>query len=145
MRTFKDSAGRAWNLAITVDAIKRVMGSVGVNLSELHAGDPPLIVRLEADAILLFDVIFQLVAPQAASVGVSAEQFATSIDAQSVGPVVTAFWEELADFFQSLRPAMRQMIEDIRGLTAANETEAPAESGDSSTSLPESPASIPPA
>ncbi len=141
MRTFKDSAGRSWTISITVDAIKRVMGNVGVNLSELHAGDPPLIVRLEADAVLLFDVIFQLVEPQAASVGVSAEQFATSIDAQSVGPAATAFWEELADFFQSLRPAIKQMIDDIRGLTAASE---PA-SGDSSTSLPGSPASIPPA
>jgi len=141
MRTFKDSAGRSWTISITVDAIKRVMGSLCVNLSELHAGEPPLIVRLEADAVLLFDVIFQLVAPQAASVGVSAEQFATSIDSQSVGPAATAFWEELADFFQSLRPAIKQMIDDIRGLTAASEPV----SGDSSTSLPASPASIPPA
>ena len=144
MRTFKDAAGRTWNLSITVDAIKRVMGSVGVNLSELHAGEPPLIVRLEADAILLFDVIFQLVAPQASAVGVTAEQFAASIDAKSVGPAATAFWEELADFFQSLRPAMRAMIEDIRGLSLESEA-VPAESGNSFTNLPASRASIQPA
>lgn len=141
MRTFKDSAGRSWTISITVDAIKRVMGSVGVNLSELHGGDPPLIVRLEADAVLLFDVIYQLIAPQASAVGVTPEQFAVSIDTQSVGPAATAFWEELADFFQSLRPAIRQMIDDIRGLTAASQPV----SGDSSTNLPASPASIPPA
>lgn len=136
MKTFKDSAGRSWNISITVDSIKRVQAATGLNLCQLHEGEPPLILRLEQDVALLFDVIWQLIETQAAPMGVTQEQFAASIDAASVGPAATAFWEELADFFQSLRPAVRQMIADIRSLSLA-------ESGSSSGSLPESPASNP--
>ena len=66
MKTFTDSSGRTWTIAVTVDAIKRVEGLIkGVNLANLTSGDPPLLTRLETDVVLLCDVIFALVKPQA--------------------------------------------------------------------------------
>ncbi|HNQ22490.1 MAG TPA: hypothetical protein PKK06_05290 [Phycisphaerae bacterium] len=102
MKTFTDTAGRTWTLALTIDAAKRVKGLLGVNLLELDAGDPPLLTRLGTDVILLCDVIFALVKPQADAVGVSDEQFAAALGGDAVFAAQTAFYEELMDFFRKL-------------------------------------------
>jgi hypothetical protein len=110
MKTFTDSAGRVWTLQVTVSSIKRVKSLAGVNLCDLNDGEPPLIARLESDLILLFDVIFSLVKPQADAAGVTDEQFAQAMGAPAAGQAVQAFWEELVDFFQSARPLVAELI-----------------------------------
>ena len=79
MKTFTDSAGRTWTVSLTIDAAKRVKGLLDVNLLELEAGDPPLLTKLGTDVILLCDVIFALVKPQADAAGVSDEQFGAAL------------------------------------------------------------------
>ncbi|MBU0717313.1 MAG: hypothetical protein KJ749_03615, partial [Planctomycetes bacterium] len=56
-----------------------VKGLLDVNLLELEAGDPPLLTRLGTDVILLCDVIFALVKPQADTSGVTDEQFGAAL------------------------------------------------------------------
>ena len=157
MKTFTDNAGRAWTLALTIDAAKRVKSLLDVNLLELEAGDPPLLTKLGTDVILLCDAIFALVKPQADAAGVTDEQFAAAMGGDAILAAQTAFYEELVDFFRKLGrsdlakavDAQRRMIDlavqrietriDRLDLEAAIETTL----GESSTNSPESSASIP--
>ena len=106
MKTFTDSAGRTWTLAITVDAIKRVESLVKVNLARLleprSTGGLPLLTELEADIILLCDVLFALVKPQADAQNVTDEQFGQALGGEAIASAYEAFWEELVGFFQKL-------------------------------------------
>ena len=102
MKTFPDTTGRTWTVALTIDAAKRVRSLLDVNLLELEAGDPPLLTRLGTDVILLCDVIFALVKPQADAAGVSDEQFAAALGGETILAAQTAFYEELVDFFRKL-------------------------------------------
>ena len=102
MKTFTDNAGRAWTLALTIGAAKRVKSLLGVNLLELEAGDPPLLTRRGTDVILLCDAIFALVKPQADAAGVTDEQFAAAMGGDAIlATCQTAFYEELVDFSAS--------------------------------------------
>ena len=102
MKTFTDSAGRTWTVSLTIDAAKRVKGLLDVNLLELEAGAPPLLTKLGTDMILLCDVIFALLKPQADAAGVSDEQFGAALGGEVILAAQTAFYEELVDFFRKL-------------------------------------------
>ena len=103
MRSFIDSANRTWTISLTIDAVKRVRdSSLGVNLLELDVGDPPLFTRLGTNIILLCDVIYVLIKPQADAVGVTDEQFGASLGGEVIFAAQKAFNEELISFFQSL-------------------------------------------
>ena len=103
MKTFTDSAGHTWTLSITIDAIKRVQGLLpGVVLADLMAGDPPLLTRLESDIVLLCDVIYALIKPQADTAGVTDVDFGAALGGEAITAAHDAFWSELADFFRKL-------------------------------------------
>jgi len=102
MKTFTDNAGRTWTVSLTIDAAKRVKGLLNVNLLEPEAGDPPLLTRLGTDVILLCDVVFALIKPQADAAGVTDEQFAAALGGDVILAAQTAFYEELVDFFRKL-------------------------------------------
>ena len=157
MKTFTDTAGRTWTIALTIDAAKRVKSLLDVNLLELEAGDPPLLTRLGTDVILLCDVIFALVKPQADAAGVSDQEFAAALGGDVVLAAQTAFYEELVDFFRKLGrgdlakavDAQRRMIDlavaRIETRIDKLDLEAAVEStlGEPSTSSPPSSASTP--
>ncbi|HUS46159.1 MAG TPA: hypothetical protein VM219_09050 [Phycisphaerae bacterium] len=108
MKTFLDSAGRTWTIAITVDAVRRVRDLVDVNLARIieprkAGGEVPLMTDLEDDLLLLVDVIYALVKPQADEAGVSDEEFGRALGGEAIAAAHEAFWRELADFFRSLR------------------------------------------
>lgn len=108
MKTFQDSAGRIWNITITVDGVRRVKDLLGVNLARIiepreKGGEVPLMTDLEDDIMLLVDVIYALVKPQADAAGVSDEAFGAALGGEAIAAAHEAFWRELADFFRSLR------------------------------------------
>jgi len=157
MKTFTDTAGRTWTIALTIDAAKRVKGLLDVNLLELESGDPPLLTRLGTDVILLCDVIFALIKPQADTAGVTDEQFGAALGGEAILAAQTALYEELVHFFRGLGrsdlakavEAQRRMIDmavarietriDKLDLEAAIETTL----GESFTNSPASAESIP--
>ena len=158
MKTFNDNAGRTWTIAVTVDAIKRVEGLIkGVNLANLTSGDPPLLTRLETDVVLLCDVIFALVKPQADQMAVSDEEFGRAMGGDAIMAAHDAFWEELTGFFRQLRRTdtaraiekqaalVKATVEAIEQRIETFDTSAVIETalGSSAGSSPESPASIP--
>jgi len=104
MKTFMDNTGRAWSLAINVDAVKRVKALVNVDL--LAAVEGKLIEQLVADPILLCDAVFALCKPQADQLGVSDEDFGRAMAGDAIEQATSAMLEELVDFFPSRRRAL---------------------------------------
>jgi hypothetical protein len=102
MKTFTDTAGRAWTIALSIDAVKRVKHLLHVDLLTPETGDPPVLTRLGTDIILLCDVIFVLVKPQADAAGVTDEEFGAALGGEAIMAAQTAFYEELILFFQGL-------------------------------------------
>jgi len=111
MKTFHDNTGRPWHIEMTIGAIKRVQQLVpAVNLLDPQEaaaderrrdrrGRPlPLLTRLSTDDVLLIDVIFALVKPQADELGVNDEAFARAIGGQAALDAYRAFLAEWADF-----------------------------------------------
>jgi len=153
MHAFRDTAGRTWQLSVTFGSAKRVKALLGINLLELEGGDPPLLTRLGTDVMLLCDVIFALIKPQADALGVSDEQWAEAMGGDAILAAQTALYEELTDFFQSRgRRDVATAIEKQRRLVdvAVRVAESRIEAldpqrevesifGDSATSSPESP------
>lgn len=103
MRSFSDAAGRQWSVEINVNAIKRVRALLpGVDLASPDKGEPPLFVRLCDDAVLLCDVLYCLVKPQADSMAITDEQFGASIGPEGLAAGTDALLGELSDFFRKL-------------------------------------------
>src|SRR5690606_36486963 len=97
MRTFKDSEGREWAIAINVATARRVKDLAGVDL--LSASDGKLLHELADDPMLLANVLWAIVQPQAQSREVSDEQFGQALGGESIDKATTALLQELVDFF----------------------------------------------
>ena len=97
MKTFKDNAGRTWTVTVDVTAVKRVRSLLDVNLLEVLDGR--LIERLAGDPVLLCDVLYALVKPEADAQKVSDEDFGRAMAGDAVEHATTALLEELVDFF----------------------------------------------
>ncbi len=102
MKTFTDTADRTWTINLTIDAVKRVRSLLDVDLLALDEGDPPLITKLGVDVVLLCDVIFALIKPQADEQDVSDEQFGQALGGEAIMGAHTAFYDEVISFFRHL-------------------------------------------
>ena len=158
MRVFRDTAGRSWNLALNVYAIKRVRDLLKVDLLDLGDDDKPekgLLFRMIADPVLLVDLIYVICKEQADKDGISDEQFGQAMAGDAIDAATKAFLEELADFTPSPRDRARakKVIEatwklidraqDLLDAKAAREIPAAVEAalsalGNSSTNSPAS-------
>ena len=160
MKTFTDNAGRTWTITVNVDAIKRVRSLLDVNL--LDVVDGKLLERIVGDPVLLCDVIYCLVKPEADAKQVTDEDFGRAMAGDAIDHATTALLEELVDFFpgpkrrvlakalaklQALEARALEVAEtrlDDPELEARIEAELNASMpGSSSGSLPASSASIP--
>ena len=120
MKTFSDNAGRTWQFALTIDSAKRVKHLLNVNLLELQEGDPPLLTRLGTDVILLCDIIYALIKPQADQLQVTDQQFGAALGGDVILAAQKAVYEELINFFQSLaRTDMARAIQAQQRLIEA--------------------------
>ena len=100
MKTFTDNASRIWTISLTIDSVKRVRDLLNINLLEPEAGDPPLLTRIGTDEILLCDIIYCLIKPQADSLNISDSQFGQSLGGDVILAAQNALYDELIDFFQ---------------------------------------------
>lgn len=97
MHQFTDRSGRRWLIQIDVSTIKRVRSLTGVNLLDIVSGE--LIERLTNDPILLADVLYAVVQPQALTQGISDEAFGQGLAGNSIAEATAALLEGLVDFF----------------------------------------------
>ena len=114
MKTFTDNTGRAWTLAINVDAIKRVKALAKVDL--LEAVEGKLIERLVSDPVLLCDVVYTLCKPQADQLDVSDEDFGRAMAGDAIEQATAAMLEELVDFFPSRRALLTKAVGKFKTL-----------------------------
>lgn len=112
MRTFVDTAGRTWTIAVNVDVVKRVRDLLKEDLLDIGNVLP----RLMFDPILLCDVIYVICKPQADQLNISDVDFESAMAGDTIAAAKSAFLEELVDFFpeQSQRETLRLAIEKSR-------------------------------
>ena len=103
MKPFTDASGRTWELTVIVSAVKRVRDLLGVDLMDVAGGD--LLERLADDPVLLVDVLYVLVKPQADAKGVSDEDFGRGMVGGVLDDAASALMKELLDFFPSAQRA----------------------------------------
>jgi hypothetical protein len=106
VRTFQDRAGRTWSLSVNVDAVKRVRSLLSVDLLEL--GEGKLLEKIAADDVMLVDIIYVLVKPEADAQKVTDVDFGRAMAGDAIDAAWKAFLEELSDFFRS--PAKRRVL-----------------------------------
>ena len=122
MHTFSDTQGRPWTITLNVDAIRRVRSVLNINL--LDAIEGKLLERLITDPVLLCDILFVVIQPQAITHGISDEDFGRSLGGDVLDVATTALLEELVDFFPSAkRTVFRKALIKLKQLeTLAIET-----------------------
>ena len=126
MTSFRDTAGRTWQISLTIDALKRVKSLLQIDLTEPLQGEPPLMTRLAIDVLLLCDVLFAIIKPQADAAGVSDEVFGASLGGEAILAAQEALTQEWLDFFQNLRrthlvTAIQKQRDLVRAIVAAGE------------------------
>lgn len=97
MQKYIDSVGRIWVVSIDVATIKRVRSLTAVNLLEIVEGQ--LIERLSNDPVLLCDVLYAVLEPQAKTQNVSEESFGQGLAGNAIADATAALLKGLIDFF----------------------------------------------
>jgi len=120
MHSFTDNAGRAWAVAVNVDTIKRVRALVNVDL--LSVFDGQLLAQLSSDPVLLCDVLYAVLKPEADTRNISDVDFGRAMAGDAIGHATGALLDELADF--SRNAAQRQVTHKALAKTRAVEARA---------------------
>lgn len=144
MKAFNDSKGNPWLLDITVSALRRIKALADIDLGDFTAivsGD--LLKRLAADPVLLADVLYAALMPEAEKRGMAKDDFCDLIRGDAIEDATRALLESLADFFPKAQGAVLRQILAI----ASSETKKAMEgavqslaslSGTQSTDAPQS-------
>jgi hypothetical protein len=106
MHSFKDRAGRTWDIEGTYLSYSRVKSHTGVNLFDVASEERKCLAQI-ADPFTLGQVIWSLVEPQAESRGVSPEQFYAEFDGTVLEAASKALIDEMVFFCQ---PRARKIL-----------------------------------
>lgn len=118
MPTFSDTQGRAWCVTITVDTLRRVRTLTGTDLLGVLGGD--LIERLASDPMLLADVLYAVVKPEADARGVDDADFGRALAGDAVTAATQALLEGLVAFFPTPRARLlRQALAKLEAWQTA--------------------------
>lgn len=113
MRTFKDNQGRSWTVDVSVSTVKRVKSLLDVDLLSIASGK--LIDQLVADPILIVDVLYVVIKPEADKLGITDENFGSSMGGDCIEQATTALLEALIGFFPSAqdRANLKRVLDAI--------------------------------
>jgi hypothetical protein len=109
MKTFTDTHGRQWTVALNIAAVKRVRDLAGVDLLAASSDDASenVITRLAGDPVLLCDVVYAVCKPEADAADLGDEDFGRAMAGDAIDAATRALLEELADFFPNRRDRQR--------------------------------------
>lgn len=116
MTPFTDNNGNTWTLAVNVNTLRRVNALCGVTLTDIVIIEPgkqpnaDLLERLAKDPILLVDVLYACVKPEAETKGVSDEAFGASMVGDALDEAVNALLDEVIAFFPSAKRKVLQRL-----------------------------------
>ena len=103
--SFKDNEGRQWDIRMDYGAAKRVKALVGINLlaplEEVEPDGQPLLTRLARDDMMVIDVIFAIIKPQADERGMKDEEWAGAMGGDAMLEAHDGFYREYVNFFRS--------------------------------------------
>jgi hypothetical protein len=110
MRTFQDAAGQTWDLEANIATARRIRDLADFDL--LSPEIDQTIAQIAADPILLVDVLWAWVKPQADGRNITDEQFGQAFTGEILDQAAEALLEELPDFFPSpgLRKNLRRVV-----------------------------------
>ena len=114
MRTFNDSAGRMWSVAVNVTAVEEVKAHADVDLLELVEGGG-LLERLMRNPVLLCRVLYALCRGEMEAKNVAAEDFGRAMAGRAITDARQALLEEIVDFFHQEGPTIRREAEKLLG------------------------------
>lgn len=114
MRTFTDVTGRPWTVTVTVDTIRRVRSLTSIDLLDVINGT--LIERLTNDPVLLCDVLYAVVKPEADAHSLSDIDFGRCLAGDVIEHATRALLEGLVDFFPN--PRRRLLAKALETLAA---------------------------
>ena len=122
MHAFTDSAGREWNIALNINAIRRIRDGVktrdGSTVDLLAPQLAEVIRSLTLDTISLCDCVYLAVQPEAEKRGISSEQFGEALCGDAIADATQAFLGALTDF----TPSPRDRARVARVMKALDET-----------------------
>jgi len=98
MKTFTDSKGREWAVAINLATATRIRDIGNVDLLRLDMGKLPELGELINDQYRMFDVLWACVYPQAQRLGVSKEEFGEELFGDHLFEATNAVLDELCRF-----------------------------------------------
>lgn len=124
MRRFKDIKGREWELVVTVRTEKRVRALTKISLFRIHEGLGDTIEAVLEKAV---DILFAAIEPQAKAIGVTDEDFGSSLNGELLRGAWDSLLDEIYDFFLHWNPPLASTLRKARELSAillATTTEA---------------------
>ena len=119
MQKFVDRKSNVWLVEIDTSTLRRVKAVTGVNLLECVEGD--LIERLSSDVLLLVDVRYAILQPQADQQQITDEQFGEGLAGDVITDATTALLEAMVAFFPEPR---RRLLKTAAAKYAAVQTKA---------------------
>lgn len=100
MSTFKDSLGREWTFSITVIEIKQLREQIQVDILDTVSDKADqMFAKLEADPILLVDLMSILLTDQIEKLGLDERGFAAGLVGEGIENAKEALIREIANFF----------------------------------------------
>lgn len=119
MTCFTDNQERTWSLSVNVNTLRRVKALCGVMLTDLVVLEPgkkptmELLERLANDPVLLVDVLYAAIKPEADVRGISDESFGAAMVGDVLETAVTALLEEVIAFFPSAKRMVLKRLLDV--------------------------------
>lgn len=129
MKTFRDATGREWQIVLNISTLTRIRDRVGVNLA--RPGQD--LAGIMGDDLTFAAILWEMVRDQARQLGLTQEQFLSSLTGEVLEQAKPLFVEELVSFFPKLRPVMetmRQIEEAYHQALAAEMERLKAEAAD---------------
>lgn len=99
-----DQAGNSWQITLDVDVMRRVRAATGFDLARLFT--PEGMNGLAADPVLLCDVIWQCVLPQAEAKGITHAAWVQAMRGQAIENASAALVQAAIDFLPPSRAAL---------------------------------------
>tara|TARA_B100000809_G_scaffold166695_1_gene164000 strand:- start:500 stop:973 length:474 start_codon:yes stop_codon:yes gene_type:complete len=105
MKQFNDSKGRAWSVEFTVSAVKRIRG-----LCDFDPLDGEALQGLASNPVLLVDVLFATIQPQAETQNVTDEEFGAAMGGEAIAHATEALIDEIVNFIRQTDPSKGKFI-----------------------------------
>ncbi|MGN0872656.1 MAG: hypothetical protein ACI4UV_15830 [Victivallales bacterium] len=117
MRTFKDNEGREWTVSMNVGSVKRIRDMAKVDI--FGSGLQSFVETVTENPVMLVDVLYAAIQPQAEKREISGEAFAEAIAGDVIETASSVLLAEIVDFFpKAKRNILKRILETSQEVEA---------------------------